>query len=367
MARIIVSVTNDLVTDNRVHKICTSLADFGFEILLVGRRFNFSEKVSRSYSIRRFRLMFNKGPLFYAEYNIRLFFFLLFSRAEIFLSNDLDTLPANYWALKFRAKKLVYDSHEYFTEVPELIGRSGTQKIWKRIEKRLVPRIKNAYTVCDSLAHIYSEKYHVPFKVIRNVPLRNQENISKAEIELPNDKKIILYQGSLNTGRGIEQVISAMKFIENAVFLIIGKGDISEQLKALAEKEGVVHKVIFLGRVPVENLASYTKCAHLGISLEENLGLNYYYSLPNKIFDYIQAGVPVLASDFPEIKKIIETYQVGKCTLERDPVILSEIIKEMLFDEKLRMECLKNIEKAAIDLCWEKEEKILKEVFENLQ
>lgn len=366
MARIIVSVTNDLVTDNRVHKVCASLAAFGFEILLIGRKFSFSEKVSRSYSTRRFRLMFNKGPFFYAEYNIRLFFFLLFSRADIFLSNDLDTLPANYWASKFRRKKSVYDSHEYFTEVPELIGRSGTQKIWKRIEKRLVPRIKNAYTVCDSLANIYSEKYHVPFKVIRNVPLRNQENVSKDEVELPNDKKIILYQGSLNIGRGLEQVISAMKFIENAVFLIIGEGDISELLKVLAEKEGVAQKVIFIGRIPVEKLTLYTKCAHLGISLEENRGLNYYYSLPNKIFDYIQSGVPVLASGFPEIKKIIETYKVGKCTLERDPVKLSEIIKEMLFDDKLHVEWLKNLQKAAIDLCWEKEEKTLKEVFENL-
>ena len=366
MARIIVSVTNDLVTDNRVHKVCTSLANFGFEILLVGRKLCSSENVLRSYPTKRFRLIFCKGPFFYAEYNIRLFFFLLFTKADIFLSNDLDTLPANYWVSNFRGKKLVYDSHEYFTEVPELIGRKRTQNFWLRIEKKYVPKIKNAYTVCDSLANIYYQKYLVPFKVIRNVPLKSRENKEKINVELPKDKKIILYQGSLNVGRGIEQVISAMKYIDHAVFLIIGKGDISKQLKMLAEKEGVSHKVIFLGRIPMEKLTSYTKCAHLGISLEENLGLNYYYSLPNKIFDYIQAGVPVLASDFPEIKKIIEIYQAGKCTLERDPIKLSEIIKEMLFDEKLQIEWSNNLQKAADDLCWEKEEKILKKIFEEI-
>ena len=366
MKRVIVSVTNDLVTDNRVHKVCTSLSSFGYEILLVGRNLSNSEIVSRSYSTKRFRLIFNKGMFFYAEYNIRLFFFLLFARVDIMLSNDLDSLPANYLASMFRNKKLVYDSHEYFTEVPELIGRKRTQNIWLKIEKHILPKIKNAYTVCESLAKIYNEKYNVSFKVVRNAPLKTKENLTAIELDFLKSKKVILYQGALNVGRGIEKTISAMKYLENAVFLIIGKGDITEKLKQFAGKEGVTDKVKFLGRIPFEKLSAYTKLADLGISLEENMGLNYYYSLPNKIFDYIQAGVPILVSDFPEMKKIIDEYHVGICTLENDPEKLAGIIKKVLSDEFLQNEWKANLLKAAEDLCWEKEEKILKGIFEEI-
>ena len=169
--RIIVSVTNDLVSDNRVHKICTSLEKMGFNILLIGRKLLHSSPIERTYQIRRMKLLFKKGPCFYAEYNFRLFLVLLFSRVDIFLSNDLDSLTANFLAARFRKKQLVYDSHEYFTEVPELINRPKVQRIWQWLENKMVPKIKHAYTVCDSIANVYSEKYNVDFKVIRNIPL----------------------------------------------------------------------------------------------------------------------------------------------------------------------------------------------------
>ena len=137
MKRIIVSVTNDLVSDNRVHKVCTSLESMGNKVLLIGRKFSNSHSVNRDYKIKRFSLLFNKGPLFYAEYNFRLFFLLLFSRADIYLANDLDTLYANYLASKIRGKVLVYDSHEYFTEVPELIGRNFVRNFGLELKKEL--------------------------------------------------------------------------------------------------------------------------------------------------------------------------------------------------------------------------------------
>lgn len=305
--------------------------------------------------------------MFYAEYNFRLFLLLLFRKADIFLANDLDTLPANYFVSRIKDKILVYDSHEYFTEVPELIGRKRVRDTWLWIEKHTVPKLKNTYTVCDSLAREYLKKYNSDFKVIRNVPSKKGAVNTGNKMELPENKKVIIYQGALNVGRGIETVISSMKYLHDVIFLIAGQGDITEDLKLHTKNEGVENKVIFTGRVPFEQLASLTKQADLGISLEEDLGLNYYYSLPNKIFDYIYEHVPVLASDFPEQKKIVEGYKVGICTLERDPEKLSEIIRQMLYDEVKRKEWKQNCVIASEELCWEKEEEILQKVFENLK
>ncbi|MBI5538688.1 MAG: glycosyltransferase [Bacteroidia bacterium] len=364
MKKVIVSVTNDLVSDNRVHKVCTSLESMGYHVLLVGRRQFNSLSVNRNYKTKRFRLLFNKGPLFYAEYNFRLFHFLLFSKANIFLANDLDSLYANYLASKIRKKILVYDSHEYFTEVPELIGRNFARNFLLRIEKRIVPKLKYCYTVCQSLSDEYFNRYKVRFSVVRNVPTKYTNSIKLNKKIFPEGKKIIIYQGALNIGRGIETVIKAVKFIENVYFVIIGDGDIREHLKELVLSEDVSEKVFFTGKIPLEELREYTMSANLGISLEENMGLNYYYSLPNKIFDYIQAGIPVLASDFPEMKRIVENYNVGKCTLEKDPKMLALIINTMLFDDKAIAVWKENLKKAATELNWENEEKFLKGIFE---
>ncbi|MFW5832106.1 MAG: glycosyltransferase, partial [Prolixibacteraceae bacterium] len=165
--RIIVSVTNDLVADNRVHKVCTTLTKLGFSVLLVGRKLpNSPSIISGKYQMKRFRLLFQRGPFFYAEFNVRLFLFLLFTKCDVYLSNDLDTLPANFFASKIRKSPLVYDSHEYFTEVPELIHRPGVQKIWQFLEKSMVPRIKYAYTVSESIAKNYRKKYGTQFQVV---------------------------------------------------------------------------------------------------------------------------------------------------------------------------------------------------------
>ena len=191
--KIIVSVTSDLVSDNRVHKVCTTLHNMGFDVLLVGRKLLASLPVdSRQYSVKRFNLPFHKGPQFYAAYNFRLYLFLLFSKFDILLSNDLDTLPANFIAAKVKNKPLVYDSHEYFTEVPELINRPQVKKVWEWLEMKMVPQIKTAFTVCNSIAKIYEEKYGTHFQVVRNLPVAGSFEAKPEKGE--NEQKIILYQ-----------------------------------------------------------------------------------------------------------------------------------------------------------------------------
>ncbi|MCK4664321.1 MAG: glycosyltransferase [Bacteroidales bacterium] len=367
MKKVIVSVTNDLITDQRVHRVCSTLHGFGFNVLLVGRKLKNSLAVDkRNYSTVRLKLLFTRGFLFYAEYNIRLFFYLLFHKEDILLSNDLDTLPANFLVKKIKNKILVFDSHEYFPEVPELSGRKFTKNFWLKIEKFILPKIKHAYTVNGSLAGIYKEKYNTDFKVIRNVPYKNEDELKKIDFSGFKGKKIILYQGALNIGRGIEELIKTMKYIENAVFLIIGDGDISNELKNLVNELKFENKVRFFGKIPLSELKSYTKYADIGISLEENMGLNYYYSLPNKLFDYIQSKVPVLVSDFPEMANIVNKYNIGIILKERTIEKIAEKINLMLNNNDLRSEWKKNLEFAAGELCWENEEKELIKLFNEI-
>ena len=367
MIKVYISVTNDIITDQRVSKIALSLSKLRVEIVIVGRKINEKVKIAdKPYRQKLFRLVFNKGPLFYAEYNIRLFFFLLFKKVDILVANDLDTLPANYLVSGIRKKKLVYDSHEYFTEVPELVGRNFVKKVWTKIEKKILPRIKYSYTVCESIAQIYSEKYNIDMHVIRNFPLyiRNLPK-SRVNIKQPNER-IIIYQGSLNLARGLEIAIQAMEFIDNAKLVIIGKGDITAELKQLADKAELHNKVVFFERMPYEELMEYTVQADLGISLEENIGLNYYYALPNKLFDYIQARIPVLVSDFPEMARIVNDYGVGLTINTSDPGKLASVFKEILENKDKRRLWKQNLEKAAKELCWEQEEKKLLEIYSGI-
>lgn len=341
----------------------------GFNITLIGRKLAHSQEINnRPYSCKRMKLIFSKGSAFYLEYNIRLLFLLLFSKADIFLSNDLDTLLANYLASKLKNKPLVYDSHEYFTEVPELIERPHVQRIWEKLEGRIVPRLKHAYTVCESIASIYREQYLVDFKVVRNIPLRAEQTIIPDDFKLDfGSKKIILYQGALNLGRGIECAIEAMQYMENSQLVLAGDGDLANELKALAGKLNVSNQVCFLGRIPLEDMKYYTAQAHLGLSIEEDRGLNYRFALPNKLFDYIQQGVPVLVSDLPEMKRIVDQYQIGLVLGKHNPQLMAKQIQTAMFDLEQRVLWKINLKKAAQDLCWENEEKVLMDIFQPLK
>jgi glycosyltransferase involved in cell wall biosynthesis len=361
--RIYLAVTNDLVTDNRVHKVATTLLKSGASVTLIGCiKTKNTPVLNRSYNTKRFKLIFKRGPYFYLEYNIRLFLFLLFHRFDIIVANDLDTLLGSFLASKLKSKKIVYDSHEYFTEVPELYNRNIPKRVWTILERIILPRIKYAYTVSESIAITYNKLYHLDLKIVRNVPnFRNKE-----ETQINNTTKQILYQGSLNIGRGLEQMIDAMDFIENCELVIIGDGDITNQLKERIQSKNLNHKVTLKGRIPFENLMKETLKADLGIALEENLGLNYYYALPNKLFDYIQAGVPVLVSPFPEMQKIVNKYEIGTVYDHKSPQELAKTINE-IFELKNRYQKWKdNTDNAAQELCWENEEKMLIDIYSKL-
>jgi glycosyltransferase involved in cell wall biosynthesis len=364
--KVYITVTNDLVTDQRVHRSAELLGGGEADVCLVGRLLPDSPPVGEGlFRARRFRMICKQGFLFYAFFNIRLFLFLISRRhIDLVVSNDLDTLPACFAATFLRMAKLIYDSHEYFTEVPELQGRKFVRAFWTYLEKMIVPRLKFAVTVSESIADIYRNKYGVAFRTVRNVP---SLSMKKESYSLPAEKgnrKLIIYQGAVNIGRGIEQVIAAVQGLDDVLFVIAGTGDIFNDIRSQIDEAGLREKVIMTGRIAPSSLRSLTEQADLGVSCELNMGLNYYYALPNKLFSYIHAGIPVLTSAFPEMKKIVEHYQVGR-TLENpeDTDLMRKMIKSMLSDENRQKLWKDNGLKAARELCWENEQKKLAEIY----
>lgn len=359
MKKIIVSVSNDLSTDQRVEKVCNTLFNAGYEILLIGKKEANSSPIQRRYSTKRIAVFFKKGFLFYAEFNLKLFLLILFTKKDLLLANDLDTLLPNYIASLLQKKDLLYDSHELFPEIPELINRPFTKNIWSSIESKILPNLKNTYTVCGSIAKFYNSKYNTNFKIILNLPTKKQSLKSKFPFKY-NNQKIILYQGAVNIGRGLELMLTALPFLENCIFVIIGDGDILDALKKEVALKNLDQQVYFLGKITPNELHQLTPIADLGISVEEDLGLNYRYALPNKIFDYIQAEVPILVSNLPEMKKIVIDYHVGEIVHDRAPEKLANQIKSVL--EKDFSNALKI---AKNKLIWEHQEEALLAIFKD--
>lgn len=357
--RIIIAVINDLVTDQRVHKVATSLQREVGDVLLVGRIQKDSVSIDREYETERMCLLFSKGPLFYLEYNIRLLLLLLFRKTDIIVANDLDTLLACYTASKLKMTSLVYDSHEYFTEVPELISRPKVRSVWLKLEGLLLPRIKHCYTICHSIADIYRQKYDVPMKVVRNVPFATKSSF----VNRSPKPSVIIYQGAINIGRGIEELILAMPYVYDAELWIYGSGDIEEDIKRLIEDEKLHAKVKFRGRIPFEQLHAETLRATLGICTEKGkeMGESYYYALPNKLFDYIQAGVPVLVNDLPEKRRIIDSYKVGFVLKDETPKAYAKQLNEILSSDLNALS--DSLTRASKELCWENEERELLKVY----
>lgn len=369
--RVIVSVTNDLYTDQRVHKVCTFLHAQGYQVTLVGRMRKSSIPLQkRVYTTKRIKLFFETGAKFYAAFNLRLFFFLLFRKADILVANDLDTLLANHMASKFKRNcRLVYDTHEYFTEVPELIHRPKVQKFWLRIERKIFPKLKDIYTVNHSIADIYKNLYDKEVKVVRNIsPLWEPKDLaSKQDLNIPEHKKLIILQGAgINIDRGAEEAVEAMAKI-NAVLMIVGDGDVVSELKHKVAELNLNDKVIFYGKKPYDVMMNYTHYADIGLTLDKTTNLNYKLSLPNKVFDYMHTYTPVVATNIKEVAAIIEQNKIGEIVDPLTAASLAECINDLLDNEVKLNQYKENCKRAAQKESWEEETKVLAQIYPKVE
>jgi glycosyltransferase involved in cell wall biosynthesis len=236
------------------------------------------------------------------------------------------------------------------------------QGVWKKLEASLLPRIKTVITVNDSIARLFCEKYHKEIHVVRNIPPQHRDASAPplAFLPLANDKPVVLLQGSgINIQRGAEELVEAMQYVQRGQLLIIGGGDVIGQLKQMTRELQLADKITFMPPMPFEKLRSYTRQAAIGLSIDKDTNINYRYSLPNKLFDYIHAGVPVLVSPLAEIKKIVDEWQVGETISSHQPSSIARHIDTMLADKVKLHHYHKNCIAAAEVLNWENEKRVL--------
>jgi len=373
MPRLVFTVTNHLNFDQRMQRICGSLAQNGYQVLLVGRSMKGQPPLAElGFEQHRLNCWSSKGPLMYLEFNLKLFFFLLFQKADLFCAIDLDTILPVYGASLIRGKIRVYDAHEYFTQQKEVMSRPAIQRVWKAIEGFSLRRFPLGYTVNQWIAHAFQQEYGVNYAVVRNLPKLTEaakasslEGSPKAiEMDSSNPspqaelQPFFIYQGAVNHGRCFETLIPAMQWVA-APLRIYGTGNFINQSLSIINQYSLNNKIEVLNPLAPQALQDTTPLAHAGITLFEAQGHNQYHSLANRFFDYIMAGIPQLCVDYPEYRAIQDQWEIGLLIPDTQSETIAQGLNKLLEDRVLYHRLKENCLQARRVLNWESEEKVL--------
>lgn len=349
--------------DSRVTNLYNSLVEDGYDVTVIS--FNwFSEEITNEKKYIVHEISRKQGSLFfYLSFILKLFFSISKTKAHIYFAEDIYTLPLIVFWGKLRKAKIFYNSREIYAFIGGLRNRPILQKFITSIEKYFVQKVDLVLTTGEMDTEFLKNFYHLNNVItVRNIPLYQSPTFNfdfRKEYNIPNEKKILLYQGILIDGRGIAIVIRALQKIQNAVFILLGDGSEKVKYINLAKKLNVNDKVFFAGSIPQNELINYTSSADIGLALIENISISYYHALPNKLFEYIMAKVPVISCNLPQMKNIVEKYKVGKViNLENENEVV-QTIQEMINNENQLIEFKKNCEAAAKELNWQKEYKNL--------
>ena len=365
------AASNDLLTDQRVDRHRRALTEAGFDVVVLGRR----EVPTRHWH----------GWQFYYEFNRGLRHKVAEQQPDIVWANDTDTLLGCYHAARRCHAKLVLDCHELFPEVPEIQHKPLVKWVWRTLERWLMPKCNALLTVCNSIAEYYRLEYGVSMAVVRNLRetsrrqdfetsrLRDFESKSQrveesksgstpiSDLQPPtsnlrpptSDLRLLLYQGRVNLGRGVDWAIDALEWLPECHLVVAGDGDLLDQMKAYATTKPWADRIRFTGRITPDELHTLTPQADVGLVMLEDMGLNYHYALPNRIGDFVQAGVPMVVSDLPEMSAVVKRYRVGEVMRAPGAKALAESIKRVL--EKGSYD----FGPARRDMDWNKEKQLL--------
>ncbi len=338
--KIVCAITSDPAYDQRMIRICTALQKAGYNVTLVGRLRPNSPTLPEQIfkQVRLDMRHVDAGKLFYFLYWIKLFFYLLRCPADALCAIDLDTIYPVYLASRLRGLRRVYDAHELFTEMEEVVSRPSTRRMWLWIERYTVPHFRHGYTVSATYAQEFHKRYGVGYAIVRNATVLREMQ------QMPQERGYILYQGAVNKGRCFEQLLPAMKAVRGRL-LICGDGNFMSQAKAIVKELGLEEKVIFTGYIPPTELPRYTRGAAVGITLFEARSLSNLYSLANRFFDYMHAAVPQLAGAYPEYEAINRDFEIASLLTEVTPesiaAALNRLLEDKAYADKLRENCLR--------------------------
>jgi len=288
-------------------------------------------------------------------------------RPDLIHAHDANTLPTAWLAAKLSGAKLVYDAHEISTSRE---GYAGFRNLVAVVEKCLMPRADGTITTTDSRAKFFARAYHIPRPlVLQNRPrLQSSERSSRIreELGLQQPWPIVLYQGGIQQGRGLERLIRAASSIPDAYFVLIGGGRLERVLHEIVREQGLEDRVFLVPTVPLADLPSYTASADIGVQPIENTCLNHSTTDSNKLFEYVQAGLPVIASAFPEIRKIVNAYDLGLLVEPGNTGDLISAITALVNHSEKRMYLSSRAQDAARILNWEGQEKLLLNLYDRI-
>lgn len=358
--------------DSRLLKCAKTLSSSGYQVtaITVGGKTESNEHpgirvIPISVSQR------SRGIVQFLPFYLKALFLCLRTHADCYFASDLYSLPLAFLLAKFRRAKLLYDSRELYSAIAALRHRRLAQRFWSYVEKKIMPSVSTVFTVNESLARIISEQHRIPRPTILfNCPARQEVMRSdrlRKLLSISPERKVILYQGGLQRGRGIFISLRVIRRIHNAALVFLGNGDLRNEIAREIKDERLSGRAYLLDAVPVSELLGYTASADIGVCFIENYGASYYRSLPNKLFEYVAAGVPVVASNFPEMRSFVDSNGVGLCVDPGDEEEIVSAIQRLLMDSSLYQTMVKNCREAGKRYTWENEEAKLVAAVERLK
>lgn len=355
----IAAICNPLL-DTRISNMSNSLREEGFDVKVIGfdwllNNDNLSEKNLIIFSIDRKA----SSILFYLKFSFLLFRELLFTCADVYFAEDVQSLPFVTIAAKIRNAKIVYNSREIYAFIGGLRNKPLLQKTITFIEKFFIKKVDAVLTTGDLDSEFLQKFYQIKNTVtVRNIPVYHKPDFVfdfRKKYNIDAGKLIMIYQGIIVEGRGIVPAFKAMIELPDTVLILLGEGPQKENYKKIAGEFGISERVIFAGIFKQNELNNYTAGADIGLTLIENISISYYHALPNKLFEYIMAGLPVLSSNLPQMKKVVEDYNVGKVVdVDNIPEIVGAI-KEWIENGKSLEVFRKNCNAASLELNWTNE------------
>ena len=350
----------DFFFDARCINMADTIIDSGLELIIIDS--GKSDNNYREKSIHHI-LLPERGLIKYLKFNMKVKDILSKLQPEIIIAGDLYSLPA---ATSIKRAHVVYDSRELYTQLGGLNSKPLRQHFWSWIEKKNITKVQSVIVTAPGDGTILNNIYNnLNLVIIYNFPSRKMIPTGKyslrKKLKLSKEKTIFLYQGVLHEGRGIKQMIKLLIHFKNAIAVIIGEGTFKNKFKNYAQSLGLAKRTHFYGAVPYLDLLEVSADANIGFSLIKPISKSYEQALPNKLFEYALAGIPIIASKLPEMEKVIIEYKIGY-TVDFDDLNAQIEAVTKILNENNRMEIQKIAEN---NLVWENQQSLFLKTLES--